>query len=111
MARFLALARPPTALFAGTDRRALAALKALEASGVRVGKDFALVGFGDSAFRLGQCDRLTSVRIYTRQMGEAAVRAAVEAMEAPGARTVIVPDRLIVRGTTCRAGAAALRRS
>jgi DNA-binding LacI/PurR family transcriptional regulator len=70
-----------------------------------MGSEFALVGFGDSAFRLGQCDRLTSVRIYTRLMGEAAVRAVLDSGGLAGARTVIVPDRLVVRGTSCRAPA------
>ncbi len=100
--RFLALEAPPTAIFAGTDSRALPAMRALEARGRRVGEDFALLGFGDSAARSGQCDSLGSVRIHTRQMGEAAVRAALEAPRSPQARTVIVPDRLIVRRSACR---------
>jgi len=100
--RFLALDEPPTAIFAGTDSRALPAMRALEARGRRVGEDFALVGFGDSAERTGQCKDLSSVRIHTRQMGEAAVRAALDAPRSPQARTVIVPDRLIVRRSACR---------
>jgi DNA-binding LacI/PurR family transcriptional regulator len=103
--RLLRLADPPTALFAGTDSRALPAMKALEARGRRVGQDFAVVGFGDSAARAGLCDRLTSVRIHTRQMGEAAVRAALETPHLQQARAIIVPDRLIVRETTCRPAA------
>jgi LacI family transcriptional regulator len=102
---FMQLPEPPTALFAGVDSRALVALDELERLGVRMGSEFALVGFGDSAFRLGQCDRLTSVRIYTRLMGEAAVRAVLDSGGLAGARTVIVPDRLVVRGTSCRAPA------
>ncbi len=104
--RFLALEDPPTALFAGEDDRALAALEELEKRGRRVGEDFALIGFGDSAFRHGLTDRLSSVRIYTRQMGEAAVRAAVETRELSEARTLIIPDRLVVRQTSCRPRAA-----
>ena len=99
---FMALPDPPTAIFAGTDDRALPALRALETRGWRVGEDFAVVGFGDQAFRLGQCDRLTSVRINTRQMGEAAVQAALEAEPPKDGRTIIVPDRLIVRASSCR---------
>ena len=102
VARMLELAEPPTALFAGTDSRALPAMNALEARGRRVGEAFAVVGFGDSAFRSGLCATLTSVRIHTRQMGEAAVRAALAAPRSPQAHSVIVPDRLMVRGTVCR---------
>jgi len=102
---FLALNEPPTAIFAATDRRALVVLDTLEGSGLRVGKDVALMGFGDSAFRLGSCDRLSSVRIHTRQMGEAAVRAVLDYGGAAEGRTVIVPDRLVIRQTTCKAPA------
>lgn len=105
--RFLGLEEPPTAIFAGTDNRALAALAELEARGARAGEDVALVGFGDSAYRRGLCDRLTSVRIHTRRMGEAAVRAILESEGRSEARTVIVPDRLIVRATTRRSGTGA----
>ncbi|HOX05048.1 MAG TPA: GntR family transcriptional regulator [Planctomycetota bacterium] len=100
--RMLGLPEPPTALFAGTDSRALPAMRVLEAAGRRVGEDFALVGFGDSASRSGLCDSLTSVRIHTHRMGEAAVRAALDAPKVPQARTVIIPDRLIVRDSVCR---------
>ncbi len=98
--RFLDLVEPPTAIFAGTDNRALTAMAELEAGGVRVGEDVALVGFGDSAYRRGTCDRLTSVRIHTRRMGEAAVRAVLESPGRNEARAIIVPNRLIVRETT-----------
>jgi DNA-binding LacI/PurR family transcriptional regulator len=100
--KFLGMEEPPTAIFAGTDHRAVVALEELERRGLRVGEDIALLGFGDSAFRSGQCDRLSSARIYTRQMGEAAVRALLEVREAPEVRTVVVPDRLIVRQSTCQ---------
>ena len=102
VARWLALAEPPTAIFAATDHRALAAVAALERRGRRVGQDLAVVGFGDQASRLGLSGRLTSVRIHTRQMGEAAVAAALEAGRRSEGRTIIVPDRLIVRQTSCR---------
>jgi DNA-binding LacI/PurR family transcriptional regulator len=97
---FLALPDPPTAIFAGTDDRALPAIRVLETLGSRVGEDFAVVGFGDQAFRLGLYDRLTSVRINTRQMGEAAVEAALSSRILTEGRILIVPDRLIVRSSS-----------
>ena len=105
--RLLALADPPTAVFAGNDRKALAAWQALEARGRRPGVDIALVGFGDTASRLGKTQDLSSVRILTRRMGESAVAALVEAGRRPVARTVIVPDSLMIRGSTCPPGATA----
>jgi len=100
--RWLARPEAPTAVFAATDHRALAAVAALEQRGRRVGQDFAVVGFGDQAFRLGHSSRLTSVRIHTRQMGQAALAAALEAGRRSEGRTIIVPDRLIVRQSSCR---------
>jgi DNA-binding LacI/PurR family transcriptional regulator len=99
--RFLALPDPPTAIFAATDDRALAAASTLERCGRRVGRDFALAGYGDSAIRLGHADWLTSVRIYTSRMGEAAAAAALDSQASAEGRTIIVPDRLIVRDSTC----------
>jgi LacI family transcriptional regulator len=99
--RLLAQPEPPTAIFAATDDRALAAAAALQRRGRRVGRDVALAGYGDSAVRLDQADWLTSVRIYTRRMGEAAMEAALDSQASADGRTIIVPDRLIVRRSTC----------
>jgi LacI family transcriptional regulator len=104
--RFLALDRPPTALFGYNDRRALAAVDALEKRGRRVGEDFAVAGFGDTAYRTGDCRTLTSCRIYTRKFGEEAVRAALSEHNASEGRTIIVPTRLFVRESSCPARAA-----
>ncbi|HOX07474.1 MAG TPA: GntR family transcriptional regulator [Planctomycetota bacterium] len=105
--RLLALPDPPTAVFAGNDRKAMAAWEALEACGRRPGADVALVGFGDTASRSGAAQGLSSVRILTRRMGELAVKALVDAGGRPAARTVIVPDTLMIRGSTCPPGVAA----
>ncbi|MHC4914909.1 MAG: LacI family DNA-binding transcriptional regulator [Planctomycetota bacterium] len=99
--RLLAMAEPPTALFGYNDRRALAAIAALEKRGRKVGKDIAVAGFGDTAYRTGTCRTLTSCRIYTRKFGEEAVKAALGEHNASEGRTVIVPTRLFVRESTC----------
>ncbi len=99
--RLLALSDPPTAVFAGNDRKALAAWQALEARGLRPGVDIALVGFGDTASRSGASQGLSSMRILTRRMGESAVAALVEAGRMPVARTLIIPDSLMIRASTC----------
>jgi DNA-binding LacI/PurR family transcriptional regulator len=99
--RLLALPDPPTAIFAFDDNRALPAIRALQARGIAVGRDFAVAGFGDSAIRRGLCDTLTSCRIYPRKMGEEALRAALEERGPGEGRTIIVPDRLCIRSSTC----------
>jgi len=99
--RFLALPDPPTAIVTFDDNRALAAAQGLERRGRRVGGDFCLAGFGDSAFRRGLSDRLTSCRIYPRKMGQEAVRAALGPRSRGEGRTIIIPNRLYIRRSTC----------
>jgi len=98
---WLKLPDPPTAVFGFDDSRALAAVRALEARGRQVGRDFSVAGFGDSAIRRGLCDWLTSCRIYPRKMGQEAVRAALAGNGQGGGRTIIVPNRLYIRKSTC----------
>lgn len=99
--RLLALARPPTAILCFDDSRAVPAIEVLNARGLTVGRDFAVAGQGDSAFRRETCDWLTSSRTYPRKMGRAALRAALGAGSANEGRTIIVPNRLFIRGSTC----------
>jgi DNA-binding LacI/PurR family transcriptional regulator len=101
VARLLGLADPATAIFAFNDHSALPAMAALEKRGLRVGENFCLAGYGDSAVRRGLCDRLTSCRIYPRMMGREAIKAALAGGELREGRTIIVPDRLHIRKTTC----------
>jgi LacI family transcriptional regulator len=102
--RLLGLPDPPTAIFGFDDNRALPAMKALERRGLVVGKDYSVAGFGDGAIRQGLCDRLTSCRIYPRKMGREALLAALGGRSPEHGRTVIVPDRLYVRASTCPPG-------
>jgi LacI family transcriptional regulator len=110
LGRLLALSAPPTAIIGFDDRRALLVLQELERRGLRAGEDLSVAGFGDQAARRKLCDRLTSSRIYPRKMGRAAVAAAAAAAAGPAGaegRTIFIPTRLMVRGTTCPAAPAA----
>ncbi len=98
---FLKMADPPTAIFAFNDARALITMESLRRRGLEAGGDISVAGFGDRAFRAGKCDWLTSCRIYARKMGQEAVRAALERQNAAEGRSIIVPTRLMVRGSTC----------
>jgi DNA-binding LacI/PurR family transcriptional regulator len=99
--RLMNLKERPTAIFAFDDTRALRLARALEKRGLRPGENFSLAGCGDTAIRRGVCDWLTSARIYPRKMGRAALRAALGRRESGGGRTVIVPNRLYIRRSTC----------
>jgi DNA-binding LacI/PurR family transcriptional regulator len=99
--RLLGLPDPPTAAFCFDDNYALVAIRALEKRGLRVGPDFSLAGHGDSAFRRGACGWLTSCRIHVRRMGREAVVAALGGRPRSESRIIIVPNRLLVRKSTC----------
>jgi LacI family transcriptional regulator len=99
--RLLELPDPPTALIGFSDVWTLPAVRRLEQRGRRVGQDFCVAGFGDSAIRQGRCDRLTSCRVYPRKMGAAAARAALDPDAREQPRTIVIRDRLYVRGSTC----------
>ena len=99
--RLLEMDDPPTAIFGFDDHRALPAMREAERRGFRAGENFSIAGFGDSAFRRGLCDRLTSSRIYPRKMGREALRAALGKAKVGESRTIIVPNRLYIRQSTC----------
>jgi len=98
---WLSLPEPPTALLAFNDLGAVPAIEALAERGIKAGRDFAVAGLGDSAHRRGVCDWLTSSRTYPRKMGKIALRLALETTNLDEGRTVIVPNRLMIRKSTC----------
>jgi DNA-binding LacI/PurR family transcriptional regulator len=94
-----------TAIVAVNDRCAVGALDALSRAGVRVPGDVSVVGYDDSALaQLGHID-LTTVNQDAGRQARLAVGAAVERLETGRARgrAVVLPPRLVVRGTTAPA--------
>ncbi len=96
----LGLEASPTAIVASRDHRALTLIDVIERRGLQVGRDVSVAGFGDTAVRMGLSDRLTSCRIYPRRFGSEAVRAALAPASGNEVRTIIVPDRLMIREST-----------
>lgn len=72
MTRLLALAEPPTALFAGSDETAIGAMAVLKEAGIEPGRDFPVVGFDDVILARHVTPGLTTIRQPMRQMGRAA---------------------------------------
>ena len=107
--KLLSHRNPPTAIFAFDDFRALPAMAALERRGLLVGRDVSVAGCGDSAIRLGLCDRLTSSRVYWRRMGQEGLRAALAKHRRGEGRTIIVPNRLHIRQSTGHAARSSAR--
>jgi DNA-binding LacI/PurR family transcriptional regulator len=92
----------PTAVITFNDRAAVGLLDALVRAGVDVPGTISVVGYDDSPLaRLAHVD-LTTVSQDTARLAEHAVAAVVERLD--GGRTVhrevVLPPRLVVRGTT-----------
>jgi LacI family transcriptional regulator len=91
----LALADPPTAIFATNNRACVGALRALRQDGARA----ALVGFDD--FELADLLSVTVIRHQPREMGRRAVEllfARLAGDERPPQR-IVLPTELVVRGS------------
>jgi len=92
----------PTAVLAGNDRCAIGLLDVLARAGVSVPDDISVVGYDDSPIaQLSHID-LTTVRQDVPGTARAAVRTAVERLEAPdrASSEVVLDPELVIRGTT-----------
>ncbi len=97
----LALADPPTALFACNDLMAMGVLRAAHEGGRSVPQDLAVVGFDDIDLASYTSPPLTSVAQPTQAMGERAVRLLIEriARRDLPTRKETLPTRLTVRAS------------
>ncbi|MBU2667591.1 LacI family transcriptional regulator [Actinoplanes bogorensis] len=98
---------PPTAVTVFNDLSATGLLDVLRRHGISVPGDLSVVGYDDSSFsRLAHID-LTTVAQDIETMATLAVARAVERIDgAPVVhREVVIPPRLVVRGTTGPSGA------
>ncbi|GAB2942074.1 LacI family DNA-binding transcriptional regulator [Hymenobacter coalescens] len=104
MRRWLALPRPPDAVFAAGDYAALGAMREARRQGLRVPEDVALTGFSNEAFTVMTEPTLTSIDQRCEEMGQAAVRLLLELIEAGGAafapRQVMLRPELLIRGSS-----------
>ncbi len=105
----LDLAEPPTAVFAAADMMAVGAMRAVQARGLRVPGDVAIVGFDDIQIAALLTPPLTTVRQDSVGIGEAAGRALVAMIENPEATpaALTLPVELRVR-RSCGAAASAV---
>lgn len=93
------LPRSPRAVFAASDMMAVGALRAIQAAGLRVPDDIAVVGFDDIPFAERLTPSLTTMRQPIHQMGEVAVKTLLDLLEHPdmGPQHVILPTQLMIR--------------
>jgi DNA-binding LacI/PurR family transcriptional regulator len=100
LAEALAADERPTALLAGSDLRALAALAAARDAGLVVPHDLSIVGFDDIPSAAWSVPALTTVRQPLLRKGEIAGR--LLASSATPGRAVVLPVELVVRDSTAR---------
>ncbi|MHC2998592.1 LacI family DNA-binding transcriptional regulator [Microbacterium sp. HJ5] len=98
----LALADPPTAVFAGSDLQALGVIAAGSAAGLSVPGDLSVVGYDDIALSRWMSPQLTTVHQPLRRMGEEATRLALRLADGATADTLRMDlaTHLVVRGST-----------
>jgi DNA-binding LacI/PurR family transcriptional regulator len=97
--QLLALPDPPTAIFALNDRMAMGAIWAVQAAGLRVPADVAVVGFDDVPAAAEFSIPLTTVSRTNQQMGQVASRMLFQliADEPVEPREVVLPAKLVIR--------------
>ena len=100
--QLLATVPRPTAVAVFNDRSATGLLDVIRNAGLSVPQDISVVGFDDSRLaRLSHVD-LTTVAQDAGRMATLAVARAIDRLDGTptGGREIVIPPRLIVRGTT-----------
>ncbi len=97
--KLLALPNPPTAIFAFNDRMAMGAIWALNAAGLRVPQDIAVIGFDDIPAATDFTPPLTTVKQSGLDMGRVATQMLFKLIEGESVldRRVVLPAELIIR--------------
>jgi DNA-binding LacI/PurR family transcriptional regulator len=96
----------PTAIFVANDLAALGALDVLDGAGVRVPAELSLVGYDDIVVARSPRVALTTVAQPSLEIGRTAVNLLLERVggDRHEPRHVVLPPRLVVRGTTAAPG-------
>ncbi len=100
--RQMAGPRPPTAVFAATDRNAIGLLRQMAAHRVRVPEDLAVIGFDD--IEEGRFSRppLTTVGQSFAVVGQLAARMTLAQIRGePSGTSLVTPEARVVRRTSC----------
>lgn len=106
---FIGLPRPPTAILASNDVNALGVLEAAQDLGVDIPRDLSVMGWDDIEVAALKRIDLTTIYLPKREMGRAAAELLMRSIRAKRQTTpreMIVPTRLVVRGS-CAPPAAA----
>lgn len=93
---------PPTAIVAGNDQIAVAAVKAAQSLGVAVPRQLSIVGFDDIADAALMQPALTTIKQPFAEVGKAATRLLLQMLsgQAVPAERLLVDPLLVIRETT-----------
>ena len=89
----------PTAFFADNDIIAFGAMRAMKEKGIRIPHDVSIIGFDDMPFCEITSPRLTTIKVFKQEMGEAAVKRLLEKMNNSDLTTlkIEVGTELVIR--------------
>lgn len=86
-----------TAVVAGDDESAAAAMRALQERGLRVPEDISVVGYNDDPVAAEVTPRLTTVHIPAEELGRTAVRLALDGPPATGPERHVLGTHIVIR--------------
>jgi DNA-binding LacI/PurR family transcriptional regulator len=97
--QLLALAEPPTAIFALNDRMAMGAIRALRKACLRVPEDVAVIGYDDIPAAADFNPPLTTIRQFSKTLGQVAAQMLFKLLkgEPVNPKEVVLPVELIIR--------------
>jgi len=102
MTQALSEEAPFTAVVAYNDSVAIGAVETLLQQGFRVPEDVSVVGFGDGVLAANFRVPLTTVRVPQTEMGETALRLAIELQKGGPVQPRHLPVEIIIRASTVR---------
>jgi LacI family transcriptional regulator, repressor for deo operon, udp, cdd, tsx, nupC, and nupG len=102
MKKILNLPERPTAVFAVSDLLAIGALKEINAAGLHVPNDIAVVGFDKIDFSNMTNPTLTTIAQPMRKMGNVAARMLIEKIKGEEVESILLDHELVIRESTSR---------
>lgn len=91
-----------TAYIADNDIIAIGAMRALQEKGIRIPEDVSIIGFDDIPFAAVSNPELTTIHVFKKNMGEVAVRRALDYIRYPGGKEkmkIQICTKFIERGS------------
>ncbi|MEN5364160.1 LacI family DNA-binding transcriptional regulator [Brevundimonas intermedia] len=101
-ASLLALAKPPTAIFAANDMMAFGVRRAAEARGLKVPEDLSIAGFDNIDAIVGAWPDLTTIRQPVGDVGAACIDAAVARLDGKPDIGIVLPCELVPGATVVK---------